>query len=168
MANADIPYGFQPSPLVRVRRYKTDASNTTAIAPGDIVMMEADGNIAAATAGSANAFGASVDYIAATTAGDVCVADHPDQEYEAQDDGAGGTPAQTYLFLNADHVPTSPHATLKRSRQEIDLSDATTVAAGFRLLQFIDNPEDTVTDFARWRVRLNENKIAGAASATGI
>lgn len=168
MANNDIPYGFQPSPLVRVRRYKTDASNTTAIAPGDVVMLEADGNIAAATAGSTAAFGVSVDYIAAATAGNVMVTDHPDQEYEAQDDGAGATPAQTSLFLNANHVPTSPHPLLKRSRQEIDLSDATTISAGFRLLQFIDNPEDTITDFARWRVRMNINAIAGAAGATGI
>ena len=58
MANVDRPSGFRPvgsfsggSWNGAVRTYPVDASNATAIFPGDAITLEADGNVTPAAAG---------------------------------------------------------------------------------------------------------------------
>lgn len=155
--NVDNAFGFLPyGPVLRTQPYKKDSS-AAVVYFGDVVMMENDGNIAPATAGNTELLGSAADYSAGSTEdGSVGVHDHPDQQYIAQDDGSG-VPAQTYVGNNADHVATTGVAALYRSRHEIDLSSVGTSDGGFRLLGFLNRPDNAVGngDYVIWRCQVN-------------
>lgn len=166
MANVDDPHGFQPvSPIYSCNRYDKDASDTV-IYKGDVVDAEADGSISNAAAGSVQILGASADYSAASTAKDnMMVWDNPMQQYNAQDN-ADATPARTDVGLMADHEANAPGTTsLLRSGFELDWSTRSTAAAGFRILDLIVRPDNSIANNADWRVVCVEH---AALATTGI
>ena len=122
------------------------------------------GNVIFAAAGSTMMPGASLDYRAASTAATVSISDHNDQEYHAQDNG-GGTPAQSSVGINANHVAGTGNATLLRSAHEINHTTLTTSTLGIRLLALVSNPAYTAADNAIWRCQINEGMHS---STTGI
>jgi len=126
MSTVDKKYGFVPVGHLlmgnyngKTRRYVVDAANTPGIFKGDLVMIQADGNIGAATAGIglacigvAQAFYTSTGtpiaagYLAASTAGLVDVIDDPYVIFRVQEDGAGTSlfGDATGVGATADHV----------------------------------------------------------------
>jgi len=144
VANTDRPFGFEPVLLIRSRPYAQDASDSTAIFINDVVAVETDGYIAAAAAGSTLILGSALNYSAASTANTVSVADHADQEFHAQDDGDGTTLTQAHVFSNCDHIAGAGSTTTKLSGHEIDISDTKNTAAGFLLLDIVDNVDNAV------------------------
>ncbi len=145
MANPNIEIGFIPTPILQTNRYVRDAASSTAIFMGDVVQMDDDGNINAATAGNTGLIGASLTFATGSAAAtNIIVADNISQIFHAQDDGDTDTAAQTDIGLNANHVATAGQMALKRGRHEIDIDSATTAAAGFGLLEFVQNVEYTI------------------------
>lgn len=135
MANVDAPYGFR---LVRtldgsdpvIRDYPVDSSNSAAIGIGDLVVVEADGNItrAAASPAAGSVIGVAASPIAASTAGSVSVWEGTNNVFSAQtDDGTGtGTTRATSANSNFNLVDTAPVSGV--SKQELDESSSNTTA----------------------------------------
>lgn len=170
MANADTPNGFLATPLLRARPYSVDSSNGTALFINDLVEMEADGNIAAGTVSDDHLIGSTLDYLAVSTAGTVAVADHPQQEFHAQDDG-GGVTTQLSVFQNCDHVAGAGSTTTLLSAHELGFGTLAATVKTFRILDLVANSENAHGANAVWRVLLNEhaNNYKGAVvSDTGI
>lgn len=160
MANADIPRGASLAGRCRGMHEYTKGTNA-AIYPGDFVKMGADGKVVVATAGSVELVGVAQGYASATETA-VLVADHPDQLYYIQDDGASGTLAATDVGANVDIVATAGNSTLLRSLHEADTNTVTTATAQLRILD--KHPEDSWADNVRVLVRINEHhhtKLAG-------
>lgn len=160
MANTANPRGLEPvQPILRMRYY-TKGTNA-AIYPGDVVKMGTDGKVVVSTAGSVEQVGVAQAY-ASATATSVLVLDDPHQQYYVQDDGVGGTLAQTNVGNNADIVATAGSTTYFRSKQSLDTSGVTSATANLRILGF--HPDDTIGKYVRCRVLLNEmhqTKTAG-------
>jgi hypothetical protein len=144
MANPDIPIGFVPTPLERARPYNRDAASSTAIFFGDVTQMDNDGKVNAATAGNTALIGAALTFLTGSAAAAGVFADHPSQEFLAQDDGDTTTLAATNIGNNADHIATAGTMALKKSNHEIDADTVATGAAGFKLLDFVSNPDYSV------------------------
>lgn len=166
MPNPNTPFGFVPTgPLVRVRPYDKDASAAVTY-HGDVMMNEADGSVATATAGNTQLIGAALSFSAASTADTaVKIADHPDQDFLTTDDGDTTTLAQTHIGSNADHIAGTGNATLMRSAHQIDISRITTVTEGFRLLQVVRNPAYAIGANSILRVNVNEHALK---TTTGV
>ena len=156
MANPDIPNGFVPTPLSKVRPYEVLVGYGTAIYPGDVTDALTDGSVGVAAAAATTINGSSMDYSAASTANTIGVADDPQQEFVAQDD-ASATPVQADVFENADHVATTGDTTLLQSRHEIAISTAVNTTGGFMLTQLIKNPDLSIGVNAVWRCLCNEH-----------
>jgi hypothetical protein len=166
MANLDIPNGFTPSPLRRSRPYEVLASYATAIYPGDLVHVEATGgglNIAAAQ--EAYMSGVCLDYSAASTASYAAVADDPQQDHIAQDDGSG-TPTQANILSSCDHLATAGDSTLKVSKMELAISTVADSVAGHTLLQFIKGPDYAIGVNSVWRSIINEHMFHTGKTTT--
>jgi len=157
VANADRPNGFEPVLLIRSRPYAQDASDTTATFVNDVVEAEADGYISPAAAGSTLILGSALNYSAASTANTVSVADHPDQEFHAQDDGVGTTLTKAHIFSNCDHIAGAGSTITKKSGHEIDISSTVATAAGFLLLDIVANVDNAVGANAILRVECAEH-----------
>jgi len=137
MANIDRPRGFRPVNPLRCtyKMFSVDSSNGNAIAPGDTITMESDGNVTRSSAGDGvNICGivvAAYDsnmvpqrYLAASTAGYVlAVLPTPGTLFVVQ---ADGDTSAADVGATADHVDTAPNTTLGISQQELDSSDAGT------------------------------------------
>lgn len=197
MANIDRPNGAIPvgtmsgsSFTETLRLYEVDAS-AASIFPGDFVIMEADGKVAPAAAGSTELLGVCVGvlpwmpnkvsgvsghnvstgnvnlmlkYHATGAAGMVLVAVGPDVLYEIQEDGDTSDLAVTSIGANVDILATAGSTTTGLSQTEIDSSSLTTATAQLRIVQMVDRPDNELGDWARWIVRINENhftKLAG-------
>ena len=124
MSTTDKKHGFIPvkhltGGAIRSREYHVDSSNTPGIFIGDLVMIESDGNIAAATAAiglpaigvavgvkDANRKPIAAGYLAASTEGYVDVVDDPYVVFRVQEDGAGTSlfGDTTGIGATADHV----------------------------------------------------------------
>ncbi len=133
MANIDNPRGFRAvrhlsGAIPPTRRYSIDSSNATAIFRGDLVKIEADGNIACAGAGDGTAvIGAvascydsnkkPVSYIPASTAGYADVWDDPDTIFAVQ---ADGNTAREDIGATKDHVTASGNTLTGVSSHELD------------------------------------------------
>jgi len=163
MANEDRAFGFKPSGMVRrTGFYEQDASDTTAVFIGDVIDAEDDGNVSPAAAGSTDILGASADYSAASTAKtNLCVFDHPDQEFYAQDDGSA-TPTTDYRFGNCDHIAGAGDTNTKLSGHEIAADDIKDATAGFRLLGLSKQVGNAIGVNAIWRCTINEHHLAKA------
>lgn len=193
MANTDRPNGFVPIGTISgspysgyIRAYEADAS-AGAIFLGDMVILEADGKVAPAAAGSTQLLGACVGFLEhmpikvdgvtgnflstsaldhvvykpASTAGVVLVAVGPDVLYEVQEDGDTSDLAVTDIGSNIDLIAGSGSTTTGRSGFELN-SDTVTAAgsAQFRIIDMVDRPDNELGDWARWIVRIHESHLA--------
>ena len=121
--------------------------------------MANDGTLNVAAVDGVTKIGASASHSAASTAtssaAPLLVLDHPDQLFEAQDDG-GGTVAQGLIGSKADHIDThSGSTTTLLSGHELDGSDMTSGAGGFAILDLVQREDNTVADNADWVCQLN-------------
>lgn len=183
MANKDAPNGFIPVGTLSgspwsdsVREYPVDASNATAIFPGDAITLETDGNVTPAAAGGV-ILGICVGvlpsrtvaatehpgYLPATTAGNILVAIGPDIVYEVQEDSVGGDAGgRAAVGANIDHIAGAGSTTTGRSAHEIDSSTLTAAgSAGFRIIDVVDRPDNDITlSNVRFLVRVHESHLA--------
>lgn len=144
MANRDAPFGFRPAQTKhggppRLNKYEF-SGEATAIYPGDLLVLEADGQVAviASTPSTEEPLlGAAANYIAASTAAGtaVYVYDDPDQVFIAQHDG---TATQAMVGDQHDITATAGDATRLISLMEIDTSSTTT--AQILLLGLLKSP----------------------------
>ena len=193
MANIDRVNGLRPVGTMSgspwsgyVRLFEADASSG-AIFPGDLVIMEADGAVAPAAAGSVELVGVCVGvvkgkvddfgvsgshsnldltqkYKPASTAGQVLVAVGSDVLYEAQEDGDTSDLALNSVGANVDVIVASGSTTAGTSGMELDSSTVVATAAQLRIVAFVKRPDNELGDWARWLVRISEShytKIAG-------
>jgi hypothetical protein len=153
MANISRPKGFRPQErALRESAYIAAAT----IYPGDLVKMDATGQIVVGTAGAA-AIGVAVNY--AASGDEVMVWDHPEQKFVVQAD-AGTTLAQTNIGLNYDVVATAGDATYKQSRMELDSSTGATLATlPLRLLGISRQVGTEMGEFAKCVVQINAHQL---------
>ena len=167
MANSDTPYGFKPTgKMYGLEPFEVDASNATAFFRGDAVNAEADGNVGPAAAGATSIIGAcvgsnAVSYttkasLAASTAGTVMCAWHPDQIYLVQTQ-TGDTVAQTMLFSNQDHVAGAGSTVTGLSGHELNTGTQTTTNGGsWKVIGFLRSEDnDTTAANAKAKAILN-------------
>ena len=159
MANVDRPHGFVPySALLRCRPYASDGAEIQYI--NDVMKAEADGNVNPADTGDIDILGSNLAYHAAsaataTSADPVLISDHPDQLYEAQDDGTEAA-AQAELFQGFNHLATTGSTVTFISAHEIDISSGSTSTEGFVGLGFVPRMDnDGTAANADWVVQLN-------------
>lgn len=163
----DNPFGFRPdqAPL-QISPYTVDAS-AAIIYPGDIVVLEADGGLGVAAAGSVNCVGAAAEYNAASTAASrFLVYDHPDQRFVGQDDGAVGIMTATSLGANVDLLATTGDTTTRQSLQELDSSSCTTTATLVFKVYALHPIEGlsyatTTAEQRKWIVKINNHLFDG-------
>lgn len=193
MANVDNPNGFKPIGTMSgspwqgyVMDFRADGSGSD-LFPGDLVIMEADGNIDIAAAGSEELLGVVVGFVPAQEGSTNGVSDHfvaattpnlnktyydasadgaawikvcvgPDVLYEAQEDSAGTTLAYTAVGANVDVLATAGSATRGISLQELDRSSLATTNGQLRIVRPVNRVDNEVgSDHSRWVVRINEN-----------
>jgi len=180
MSTTDKKHGFVPvkhlnGGEIRSREYHVDSSNTPGIFIGDLVMQEADGNIAAATAGiGLTCIGVAVgckdvnrvglQYLAASTEGYVDVVDDPYVVFRVQEDGAG-----TSLFgditgvgATADHVIGTGDTTTGISGHTLN-SDSTD--AQLKVIGLYESPDNAYGDtYTELLVLINEHHFKAAVA----
>lgn len=167
----------------QTKAYDVDAANATAIFIGDVIKLEADGNVAPAAEGDlpgqaiAVVVGVKVDravaatehpgYLPATTAGTVYgVSVLEDVVFEVEEDGTGGTMAlATSRSKNVDYDNVAGSTTTGKSGFVLDSSTVATTAALNCQLQdladFIGNAAGTAsgtTGATVWLVTFNESR----------
>lgn len=156
MANTDKPCGFYPFGQVRsLTIYEVDADGGT-IYEGDLIIMESDGYVAPATAGSTALLGVSNSYRLTGTAGKIGVFDHPLQRFVGQcneDD----YDAQADIGTNADLVAGSGNGTTMRSGHEINTTTLATTAAQLRVVALAPRANNALGSYARLVVEINEH-----------
>ena len=166
MANRDKPNGFKPTvkldgSVIPTRWFPVDSGNGTAIFVGDVIVAEADGNVAPSAAndgisvlgactgiadvneisqGHPNAAG-TTKHLPASTAGFVCVAlAVNDAVFEVQSD-SGTTVLETARFATANHTAGAGDTVTSQSRHELDASDIGT-GLQVRILDKVDEPNN--------------------------
>ena len=183
MANKDAPQGARPlrhltgGNAFRMNPHTVDSGNSTAIFIGDFVMLEADGNVAPATAGArilgvCGAVAGDYDnlsrrYLPASTAGTIMVYDDPNIVFAIQEDSVGSTLALADRGLRADHIAGTGSTTTSISGHEIDSSDAATNDGGLRLIKIVDRADNAIGANAEWEVHIAQHEYAGT-EVTGV
>lgn len=182
MANTDRPSGAKPIRYMggapyngAANVYSVDASNGTAIFPGDFMIREADGNVAPYTgSGGGDLLGVCVAvgtnaqtyvdpdnlsrrYLPASTAGTVLIADQPDIVFECQEDDGGTALVAGDAGANCDVLAGAGNTTTGTSAHEIDRSTVTTLTAQLRLLRLVPRENNAHGDYAKWEVLINEH-----------
>ena len=154
MANTNAPFGFALAERLRgAHRYVKGTA--TQIINGEMVMMDANGKVVVATAANTKLLGVCIGFEPAAST-EIMVADDPDQQYYVQDDGVGGTLAQTNVGNNFDLVATAENGTFLAARMSLDTSDNSgTASAQLALLGF--HPQDAVGKYVRCRVKIREH-----------
>ncbi len=182
MANKDAPRGAYPVDSLggpinhKGRLYDVDASNGTAIFPGDFVKLEADGNVAPAAA-TDELLGVCIGvqlvqlsdnflsnnnlsetehpgYLPASTAGTIIVVDDPNALFLIQSDG---TIEAVDKGNNADIVAGAGSTTTGRSAHEVSATTGTGTAQ-LRLIDYERSPDNDVTAAnSNWIVKINEH-----------
>ncbi len=150
----NAPSGFKPSqtahggpPRLTVYPFSGEA---TAIYPGDLVVLEADGKVAVITAAAEEPLlGVAANYVAASSAEDtdVYVYDDPEQIFEAQVDD---TLLDDYAGDLCDPVATSGDSTRRISQMAVN-PDAS-VTSSLQILA--KHPADDFGQYARVQVRI--------------
>ena len=180
MANTDSPFGLKPTGIIyEPRKYKLTANYATAMGIGDPVIGVAAGTVQKAAAGTGNpvlgsvggflnASGLSVGYFSAAATGTwyVWVYDHPEQEFEIQEDGDTTPVALTDVFNTANFIFThAANSTTGLSGVELDSSGAATATAAadqLRILAMVDSPDNAIGAYCKWVVKINNHfKLAG-------
>lgn len=167
MANPDVAFGFEATPLLRARPYLVGSTNATILYINDVVMATATGLLESGTAGSTLILGSSLGYLKVSTESRHPVADHPSQEFHAQDDGAGTTAAQTHIHTQMNHLVTAGSTYTRLSGHELDISNTAKIAAGWKLLDFVQNPEYSIGANSIFRCIAVEH-ILKVGTGTGI
>ena len=185
MANADSPSGARPvrhingSTAIPSNSYSVDSSNSTAIFIGDFIIREADGNVApySVTTGG-NLLGVCVGvedgydnltqrYLAASTAGNIMVADDPDLIFEIQEDSGGTALTSAARGANCDVVANAGSTSTSMSAHEIDQSQITAAVAQLRLHRIVPREDNAYGEHAKWEVMINEHELR-SVDLTGI
>lgn len=195
MSAVDAPFGFQPyGEVLRVNRYAVNTAPTINVCVGDLVVGGGAivstpkgyyGDIADAAVPDGNAGiigsvvavededGAPLSYIAATRTGNgtiagyVMVADHPDQLFIAQEDGATNAIDLAEGQQNADVIGSTlcaPNTSTGISQMQIDSDTAATTAAlQVKLIRphEDDTPADDDNPYCRWICTINEHLYDG-------
>lgn len=186
MANVDRPNGARPvnkdgSPYNgSLRKMQVDSSNATAIFRGDFVVQEADGNIAAATAGATHvivgvAVGPVVDravaatehpgYLPATTAGYVMVAPAESCYFAIQEDSDTSTLAATERGARINFIAGAGSTTTGISAHELDSSSVGQDATyQLSLIDIVQSEDNAIGTNAEWIVKVNLPQEAPATA----
>ncbi len=184
MANIDRPNGLRPIRMLdgspynaSVMVFPVDASNSTAIFNGDLVVLEDDGNLAPSGAGGAVlgvCVGVTVDravtateypgYVPASTAGNILVEVGRNVIFEIQEDSTGGAMVATNVGSNGDVVAGAGSTTTGRSSYELDssdviASDASAKTAQLRVLKLSSRADNAIGVNAKWEVIINEHQL---------
>lgn len=105
--------------------------------------------------------------IAASGAGYVFVIDDPEVLMEVET--SNGTPAAADLGLNASHANASRTASTVISPATLDVgTKATTNTLNFRLLAFVQRPDNEIGASAKVIVGFNRHQYKGATGSTGV
>lgn len=184
MANIDAARGLQPvsSPngTTKARLYYCDGAVATAIFIGDPVSRSSDGYVNLVSGGSGviilgavvgcyNATLEPIQYLPASTAGYLLIADDPRQEFIIQEDGASDdlTLGDAGLNVNLTTGGTGGSTVNGRSGWEIDSdTETTSTNAQLRIIAIHDVENNTTGDYCRWIVMINYHQAnAGAVGA---
>jgi hypothetical protein len=184
MANIDFPRGLQPWKKLEQANYYTVASDYgTAVYIGDpVIASGTNRNVTLATAGTGNkVLGAVIgvydtnmlplSYLPASTGGYVLVADHPDQVFVAQGDGA-----VSYLDINdcngnINLVSGTGSSVNYRSGWELDDSDTGGNTAGdqIRLIKPVQSADNTVgIANCLWECKINNHQALQGIVGAGV
>ncbi len=187
MANANTPNGFTPlrhlsGGVIRSNAYNIATSGTTGfndtIRQGDLVVMNTDGTVELATAGSVitgifdgvqyfatdgscvfdNQWTASTAVLAGSTI-TAYVYDDPNLTYACQ----ASTAALTDLGNSFDIAAGTGSSTTKRSGAYLDAGTGNTTSAGLRLLRLIPMPNNEYGAYAKVEVTPVEHSYKLAA-----
>ena len=175
MANTDRPMGAIPMRHLtgapyngQFNEYDVDSSNGTAIFVGDFIQTEADGNVAPATAGTGNELlGAcvgvkwvsaeSTNYLAASTAGTIYVADAPDLVFNVQEDDGGTALTVAARGANVAIIKGAGSTSTGYSAHELDQDSVTVATEQLRLIRLVPVEGNAYGDNANWEVTINEH-----------
>jgi hypothetical protein len=154
MANRDEPKGFEP--WGRIYQCNTYTAES-AIYKGDLLKLNANGTVEPCAAGTTPAIGVALNYSAA--AGEVLVADHPDQMFVCQSDDATDPDAQTDMGLNYNIVVGTASTLYRRSAMEIDGSTgATDSNLPIKMLKVLPAVDNALGANARVICTINNHK----------
>jgi len=183
MANRDAPQGARPlrhmtgGNAFRMNPHPVDSSNTPGIFVGDFVMLENDGNAAAATAGArilGVCGGVAGDYdnltrryLPASTAGTILVYDDPDIVFGIQEDSDTSTLAAEDIGMRADHSIGTGSTTTSVSGHEIDSSDKSTTDGGLKIVRLVNRADNAIGANAEWEVHIVQHEFGGT-EVTGV
>lgn len=194
MPNVSRINGFRPvrylngSPWTgAATRYKTQASDATAIFMGDAVKLDggSDGNgvrtVTQATAGAAVVgvvVGMVVEptqinspqYRLASTARTLMVVDDPNVLFEVQEDAVGGALASNSVGLNASLIVGSGSTTTGQSGMQLDTSTAATTATlELKIIEFSQREDNEVASAnAKVIVKINNHQLAASTGTAGV
>jgi len=185
MANIDRPNGLRPIRMLdgspynaQIMSWPVDASNSTAIFNGDLVVLEDDGNIAPSGAGGAVlgvCVGVTVDrsvagteypgYLPASTAGNIQVEIGRNVVFEIQEDSVGGAMVAGNVGSNGDVAAGAGSTDTGRSAYELDSSDviakdAAPATAQLRVLKLSSRQDNEIGSNAKWEVIINEHQFS--------
>lgn len=186
MANVNAPLGARRTMAdddVHLEIFDVPASDGTALYVGDAVKSNGTGTaggipqciraeagdkilgfvrgfVPSTTAGTM--YGA--NYRVASTNRQVLVNTHPMQEIEMMEDAVGGALAITNIGQNADIVYGTASTALGLSACMIDSSTAAAATAQLRILKLVQAPDNAVSAYGRYLVRINEHeRVDGGA-----
>lgn len=194
MPNVSRINGFRPVRYLNgapwtgaATRYKTQASDATAIFMGDAVKLDggSDGNgvrtVTQATAGAAVlgvVVGIVVDpllinspqYRVASTARTLMVVDDPNVLFEVQEDAVGGALASNSVGLNASLVVGSGSTTTGQSGMQLDTSTAATTATlELKIIEFSQREDNEVASAnAKVIVKINNHQLGSSTGTAGV
>lgn len=162
MANRDEVKGCQPyGPLLRSRPYTAGGT----IYEGDPVKFDGSGQVVVATAGDACA-GVALNY--AVSAGEVLVADHPDQEFVCQSDDAT-IDALTDMHLNYNFIFGTASTLFRRSGVEIDGdTGATNSNRQAKVLRLLPRENNALGANAMVICKINNHQLSAGTGTLGV
>jgi len=106
-------------------------------------------------------------YRVASTNTYLLVADSSDVIFEVE--SSNGTPAATEVGLNINHAIGTPSATTGTSGATIDFgTDATTAALTFKILGFVNRPDNEIGASAKMHVKINNHQFNGGTGTLGV
>lgn len=162
MPNRDEVKGCEPyGPVLRCRPYPAGGT----IYPGDPLKFDANGEVVIATAGDA-CMGVAATY--ATSADDVLVYDHPDQEFVGQSDSAD-IDALTDMNLNYNFVFGTASTLYRRSGVEIDGdTGATNSNKQAKVLRLLPRESNALGANAVLVFKINNHQLSGGTGTLGV
>lgn len=145
--------------LLRVNNYAC----ATAIRSGAIVTLTSTGAVVEATNNSTAILGVALGYADGSTVLTVAVADHPDQEYKAENDNAAAF-TQAQIGDNCSVVAGTPFMTTQSGHKIDHSSIDTTSTRAFRIVGIYDNKDTGAFGAAVVRPNNHQEK----AGVTGV